>query len=779
VASKDTILAKMAVIIDAQTAAFDKKLASSSKNFDSFGKSVSKVAVGIAAGFGLTNVIDKFTAAVQNGFHVMAEFEATMSEVKAITGATGDEFQKLEKDALRLGASTKFTATQVGQLQVAYGRLGFTTKEILAATKATLDLAAATGEDLAKSADVAGSTVRGFGLDASETQRVVDVMASSFNKTALGLDNFTESMKYVAPVAAAAGATVEETTALLGTLADAGIRGSMAGTSLRKIFTDMSKDGRPLQVRLAELAAKGITMADAFDEVGRTAQTSLLILANNTDKTNKLAEAFKNVEGEAAKMARTMSDNLTGDVVKFTSAWDGLILKIGNSEPWRRAVQAATSLINTLSGASDMDEQLRILAKFIQQTGGKVNFDKMIESLKALRREAGQPIDTNIVQELAEKYKLTDDEANKLYQSVLEINKALSFQERVIKDVNDFAKQNGYAELSQAVEAYKQKIYELLLAELTQLETLKKYTPELTKDIAARQNQVATYRRVITVLAEYGQGLEKVTKTQTEAAVTAKTYANTIDGFQDRLKDLNDAFEATNINDSGRLRTLAREINAVEQLIARLQMVKKLEAVDDVTFSPKTLNKGKSGSGFLEAMGLDSESIQKSIDAAVAKIKGLAPPPEVKEAWLDFGSAISNSISTVADAFGQAIVGVGNFGDAILRALAGFARQIGETLIGIGVAILAAKKAISNPITAIAAGVALVALAGALSTSLNKAQSGFNGGGRSSSANSSAERISPRQTGVRIEIGGTLTAEGNTIVALIKEVVKQEQVKRG
>jgi hypothetical protein len=773
VASKDSILAKMAVIIDAQTATFDRKLAASSKNFDSFGKTVTKIATGLAAGFGLTNVMDKVIGAIQNGFSVMSEFEATMSEVRAITGATGDEFQKLERDALKLGATTKFTASQVGQLQVAYGRLGFTTKEILAATKATLDLAAATGEDLAKSADVAGSTVRGFGLDAKETQRVVDVMASSFNKTALGLDNFTESMKYVAPVAAAAGATVEETTALLGTLADAGIRGSMAGTSLRKIFTDMAKDGRPLQVRLAELAAKGITMADAFDEVGRTAQTSLLILANNTEKTNQLAEAFKNVEGEAAKMARTMSDNLTGDVTKLTSAWEGLILKVGNSSPWRAAVQSITGMINTLSGVGDPSEEFRKLILAIQ-AGRSSGIEYFTKKLGELRREAGEPFDVNIVQELAEKYKLTDEQANKLYQSILEVNKALSFQEQVIKNVKDFAQQNGYEDLSAAVDAYKQKIYEALLAEQIRLDQLRKYTPELKKDIEQSKKQTEQYRRIIDILAEYGKGLDSISKKQEDANKKAKVYGNTLDGLQERQKDLNEAFEATDINDSGRLRTLAREMNAVDQLIDKINMIKKLEAVESVTFSSKSLK--RDGSDFLKDMGIDIDSIQKKIDTAVKNIKKLSVPSSVSESWIELGPMISNSITSIADALGSGVKSVEDFGKLVLEQMASFAQQFGAALIAAGVGKISFDK-FSGP-GMIAAGAALVAFGSAVKSAISNRP---NLGSRSSSATTNATRIQYASRGeqLRINVTGELVGRGREIRAIITNEDKRGRRTKG
>src|SRR3990172_6716813 len=157
----------------------------------------------------------------------MAEFDREMTQVRVITGASGKAFQMLEKYALRIGSSTKFAAKEVAGLQLEFGRLGFSTREILLSTKATVSLATATGEDLRRSAEIAGSTLRGFNLDASEMGRVTDVIAKRLNESALSLDSFADGVKYVAPVAASLGVTIEETTAMLSVLADAGIKGTM------------------------------------------------------------------------------------------------------------------------------------------------------------------------------------------------------------------------------------------------------------------------------------------------------------------------------------------------------------------------------------------------------------------------------------------------------------------------------------------------------------------------------------------------------------------------
>jgi TP901 family phage tail tape measure protein len=211
-------------------------------------------------------------------------FELQMAKVKAVSGATGAEFEALSKNAKDLGASTIFSAKQVAELQTEFAKLGFTADEILKVTEATLALAQATDSDLARAAEVAGSTLRAFQLDASETERVTDVMAKSFSTSALDMETFAESMKYVASGCKSAGLSIEETTAMLAVMAKAGIKGSQAGTSLRRIISDLGAGSEPVTRKNQTIGAAGIGLADAKDEVGRSAQTALLVLAGSVDK---------------------------------------------------------------------------------------------------------------------------------------------------------------------------------------------------------------------------------------------------------------------------------------------------------------------------------------------------------------------------------------------------------------------------------------------------------------------------------------------------------------
>lgn len=277
------------------------------------------------------------------GVQVFRDFEFQMAKVKAVSGATGEEFASLETNAKELGATTRFTASEVAMLQTEYAKLGFSAQEITKVTGATLALAQASDSDLATAAEVAGSTLRAFGMDASETGRVTDVMASSFSSTALDMSTFAESMKYVAPVAKSAGLSIEETTAMLGTLANAGIKGSQAGTALRRIISELGATGGDVAGSLKELASEGLNLADAKDEVGRTAQSALLVLSEGVGTTDDLTKSLNNANGAAQKMADTMDATMEGSFKKMQSAVEGAQLAIG--EALAPAVSQAADII--------------------------------------------------------------------------------------------------------------------------------------------------------------------------------------------------------------------------------------------------------------------------------------------------------------------------------------------------------------------------------------------------------------------------------------------------
>lgn len=796
----ESVLARLAVIFSANTTQFDQALKSSQKNVSNFSSGLK----GALAGIGVSLTFAAAIKATQQYISVLSTFENTMSEVKAITGSTGDSFTALSNDALRLGASTKFTAREVGQLQIAYGRLGFTNKEILQATEATLQLATATGEDLAKSADVAGSTVRGFGLQADETQRVVDVMAASFNKTALGLDNFTESMKYVAPIAAAAGASVEETTALLGVLADAGIRGSQAGTSLRKIFTDITKDGRPLMERLAELGKRGITLSDSFDEVGRTAQTSLLILAKNTDKVTRLSTEFKNVAGEAERVARIMRDNLTGDAEKLASAWEGLLLRIGNTEVFRTFTQAATALLNTLSGApAQVDEVVDSFAKIIKNQGEGFNnkdnfFNFLVSKLKEVRREAGKPIDTKSVEFFTEKYKLTDEQANLLFQAIVQANKALSFQEQVIKKLNNINVTKGYDDLTKAAEDYKNEIY----ASRFQLQLLQEEQKKVgsVKGIDKAQKDLERYDREIRIINEYIETIQARATADVEASAIS---FESLDSLEAKIKTLKEQINAAPTSNVPFLQDLNKQLESTQSRVEYIKMLidgfqttdlkyvaplsDSIINADDPAdlFPSEEIHKQIQDSIMLEQALRDAEQALYDFLITQEGFAGYSKAFEgmttdiAKTVEVDLTPVLHSAISGIGQAFGTAIAGTEDFGDSLLKVLGSVLTQLGEMAITAGLGVEAIKVSLEslNGAVAIAAGIALIALGSAVTASVSNLGKNPTGGGATSNSAAAARQRDKEsrfdQNDFEIKIGGEFKINGSDLVTVIN---KQEKI---
>lgn len=297
----------------------DGQLGRTAKRFKSIGATMSR---NLTAPLGLIGA---------SSFKVAADFEASMSKVKAVSGATSAEFKTLEADARRLGSATRFSATEVSGLQTEYAKLGFKPQEIVEATEATLALAQASGSDLASSAEVAGATLRGFGLDASDTQRVTDVMASAFSSSALDLDSFKDSMKFVAPVAASAGVSLEEASGMLATLANNGIKGSQAGTALRRILSTMAADGSSFEQAFQKSAKSVITLGDAKDEVGRSAQSAFLVLQKGQKDIKDLTQNFQDSEGAAQDMADVMGNNAEGAIKRMQSAVEGAQITIGRA----------------------------------------------------------------------------------------------------------------------------------------------------------------------------------------------------------------------------------------------------------------------------------------------------------------------------------------------------------------------------------------------------------------------------------------------------------------
>lgn len=316
--------ANISIRFSADLKQFSTQLDNAKRQLKSTGEQFKKVGAGLTVG--LTAPLIALGA---KSFSVFADFEDQLAKVKAISGATTQQFDALRKNAEALGASTRFTASEVAELQLNLSKLGFNPDEINATTAGVLDLALATGEDLANSAAVAAGTLRAFGLGVGETQRVVDVMAKSFGSSALDLERFKTAMGVVGPVAKTAGVELEKATAQLGILINSNVDASTAGTSLRNIYLTLAETGLTYNQALDKIATSTNKNATALQLFGKRGATAAVILADNKDEVNALGIELDNAAGAAAAMALIMDNTAKGSLARMKSAIESVFIVIG------------------------------------------------------------------------------------------------------------------------------------------------------------------------------------------------------------------------------------------------------------------------------------------------------------------------------------------------------------------------------------------------------------------------------------------------------------------
>ena len=309
-----------------------------------------------------------------------AEFEKELSKLEAISGATVTGLASLEKQAKDLGRTTAYTAQEVVTLQTALAKLGFTTNEILNSSGGILDLAAGLGVALNDAATLAGSTLRAFGLDTTETGRVVDVLAKATSSSALDFTKLTESLKYAAPIANLYNITLEDTVGMLGAMANAGIHGSQAGTALRQVFLELDKAGISLADGLAMVRDSANPAATAMQLVKKRAAGAFAIIATEGKVVDELTGKLYDSVGAANEMRLLMEDNLIGDFTKLKSAINSVALEIGDDfiPALRWITQTMTKIINSGILLYIWDE-IKILV--LDVTIGIVKFGKAIDTV--------------------------------------------------------------------------------------------------------------------------------------------------------------------------------------------------------------------------------------------------------------------------------------------------------------------------------------------------------------------------------------------------------------
>lgn len=339
------------------------------------------------------------------------EFEAQMSRVKSISGATEEDFASLTDTALELGASTSFSAGEAAQGMENLASAGFNAQQIIAAMPGLLDLAASSGADLATATDYAASTLNAFGMAADETGRVADVFAKASADTNAQIEDMGEAMKYIAPVAAAMNQDFEMISAAIGIMANAGIKGSQAGTSLRGAFSRLAKpteqmtntmealglsfyDSEGNMLKLDEIILQLETnMADLTQEQRNQALVTLFgqeslsgmlaLMESGSGGINEMTQALEGSTGAAKEMADVMLDNTSGAIEEMFGSIETLAIKVQQvfAPVVTEIVQGVTEFVNWLSSLDQETLQFILtIAAFLAAAGPLLIFISKIIS---------------------------------------------------------------------------------------------------------------------------------------------------------------------------------------------------------------------------------------------------------------------------------------------------------------------------------------------------------------------------------------------------------------
>lgn len=354
-----------------QSATALQKISATGEKLQSVGNTISGV------GTKLLPVTGAVAAAGTAAVKTAADFESGMSKVAAISGATGSDLDALSDKAREMGAKTKFSASEAASAMEYMAMAGWKTEDMLGGIEGVMNLAAASGEDLATTSDIVTDALTAFGLTASDSGHFADVLAAASSNANTNVSMMGETFKYCAPIAGSLGFSVEDTAEAIGLMANAGIKSTQAGTSLRTIMTNLSSDFtiagqnigevtiattnadgsmRSLSDILADcrVAFAGLTESEqaaaAESLVGKNAMSGFLSLMNAGEgDINKLSTAIDNCDGTSQRMADTMNNNLEGQLTILKSALEELAISFGEL-----LLPAVKNIVSFLQGFVDI-----------------------------------------------------------------------------------------------------------------------------------------------------------------------------------------------------------------------------------------------------------------------------------------------------------------------------------------------------------------------------------------------------------------------------------------
>ena len=347
----------------------------------------------------IISAIRLFTRTIGSAIKKISEFQQANANLATIMQVSRREIEVLTNDALMLGRTTEWTASQVTELQTALAKLGYNIPQIRNMQASVLQFATAVGANLPEAANLAGASLRMFGLHSTEMRRTLEILTASTNKTALDFEKLKVSLPYVGAIAHSIGLDIAETASLLGVLTNAGLESSRAGTGLRQVLLELSKTGGKLQTAmggnvktfddlvrgLEGMRDRGLEAGEATKLVSTRASSALLILANGVDDIKRLNNEIRDSDGLLKNIQSERLDTLHGSVLLLKSAWEGLIQTFRDSAgpmkdivDWLTKIVRATSLAasranRVAQGTKDVIGSDTLTQQFKEQFEGIVN----------------------------------------------------------------------------------------------------------------------------------------------------------------------------------------------------------------------------------------------------------------------------------------------------------------------------------------------------------------------------------------------------------------------
>lgn len=612
-----------------------------------------------------------------------ATFEQSMAKVQAISGATGKEFENLTNLAKQLGITTRFSASEVSELMLNYSKLGFSSQEIDKITASTLNLALATGEDLAESATMAGGMLRAYKIDAQDVSKVTDTMALAFSSSSLDLEKFKVSMPKVASVSNALGFSFQRTTAMISTLVSGTHEASTAGTMLRNMMLKAKKEGFSFDGAIQAIANSSDKADKALEFFDARAVGVAITLAENIDLTNQLTKEYMASGGTAKAMADIMDNTLEGAMKRLNSATEGLAIEFG--QIMAPAVGKVADLLASFAlMMSKLPKPVKtvitvvagltaVVGPLIFAIGGlKIAFATITKStiIIAAKIIALIAVLAGIV--LVYQYIRDNSEAFRDFFYNLWVKIANNTIEAVKTIAKGLAKFAGLFGIDIGVDAFFDK-FKLKPREATK--ELKSFGDTIKKV----KEKVASFTIQDVEEAETGK-----TKTP-EKLLTEKESNKKVSTLKAQINDIMKGFQPEII-------PVVKVDKIAEQLKSKLEAAK-----------PKFVQIG--------------EQIGEALSSGLKNL--------VQQGAVQLGEFLGDALTGDADAK--------DFGKGLLSSIGGFMKSFGEAMIAIGIAESAIAKSIAlGPAgagLAIAGGIALIAAGAALSNLSKKGIDTGGGGG--------------------------------------------------